>query len=178
MSLLLRRHGYEGAGIKQVAREASASLGSVYHFFPGGKAELAAEAIGLDEREFGEMLRAALAGQRDPGRALVACTRAVAASLVAADWIGACTFTGTTIATSEEAPQVRAAISAAVEHWQAIVAEHLRAGGLSAAAARDLACTTVALLEGATVACQIARDDRPLRIAGRHLARLAATYRQ
>lgn len=149
----------------------------MYHFFPGGKAELAAEAIRLDDREFGDLLRTALSGHRDPGKALAACTRAVAASLRADGWVGSCTFSGTAVETSTGAPQVQQAIAEAVGHWQEIVGETLRAGGLRAAAARDLACTAVALLEGASLASQIACDDRPLRIAGRHLERLAATYR-
>ncbi len=33
---LFRRQGYAGTGMKQIAAEAAAPFGSVYHFFPGG----------------------------------------------------------------------------------------------------------------------------------------------
>jgi hypothetical protein len=72
---------------------------------------------------------------------------------------------------------VHQAIAEAVEHWQAVIAEKLRDGGLRRADARDLARTANATLAGAALASQIARDDQPLRIAGRHLARLIASYR-
>src|SRR5581483_1290035 len=40
-----RRQGYMGTGLKQIAAEADAAFGSLYHFFPGGKEELGAEVI-------------------------------------------------------------------------------------------------------------------------------------
>ena len=42
---LFRRQGYTGTGVKQIVAEASAPFGSLYHFFPGGKEQLGAEAI-------------------------------------------------------------------------------------------------------------------------------------
>ncbi|HEU5448348.1 MAG TPA: TetR/AcrR family transcriptional regulator, partial [Acidimicrobiia bacterium] len=39
---LYGRYGYTGVGLKQVAAESGAPIGSLYHFFPGGKEELAA----------------------------------------------------------------------------------------------------------------------------------------
>lgn len=44
-SRLLQRQGYVGTGIKQIAQEAQATLGSVYHFFPGGREAVAVTAI-------------------------------------------------------------------------------------------------------------------------------------
>ena len=37
---LFRRYGYNGTSLKQVTEAAAAPVGSLYHFFPGGKAEL------------------------------------------------------------------------------------------------------------------------------------------
>src|SRR5215831_12234250 len=40
-----RRRGFNGTSMKQVAEAAQSPTGSLYHFFPGGKDELAAEVI-------------------------------------------------------------------------------------------------------------------------------------
>src|SRR5690348_11136966 len=40
-----RRHGYHGTSLKAVTTAADATIGSLYHFFPGGKDELAAVAL-------------------------------------------------------------------------------------------------------------------------------------
>src|ERR1700704_2934259 len=42
---LFRRQGYAATGVKQIVTEAQAPFGSLYHFFPGGKQGLGAEAI-------------------------------------------------------------------------------------------------------------------------------------
>src|SRR5436190_20967142 len=42
---LFRRQGYNGTGLKQIVAEANAPFGSLYHFFPGGKAELGGQVI-------------------------------------------------------------------------------------------------------------------------------------
>ena len=42
---LLRERGLAGAGIQQVVARSRAPIGSVYHFFPGGKTQLVAEAL-------------------------------------------------------------------------------------------------------------------------------------
>ena len=44
---LFRKQGYNATGVKQIVTAAQAPFGSLYHFFPGGKEELGAEAIRL-----------------------------------------------------------------------------------------------------------------------------------
>ena len=54
---LLQRQGYHGTGLNQILDEAKAPKGSMYFHFPGGKEQLAAEAIA----RAGDYLDAALA---------------------------------------------------------------------------------------------------------------------
>src|SRR3954468_21770428 len=42
---LFRRQGYMGTAVEQIAAQASAPFGSLYHFFPGGKEQLGEEVI-------------------------------------------------------------------------------------------------------------------------------------
>ncbi|WP_217212912.1 TetR/AcrR family transcriptional regulator [Streptomyces sp. AC550_RSS872] len=44
---LLCRQGYRGTGLAQIVEEADAPRGSVYYLFPGGKEEIAVEAVHL-----------------------------------------------------------------------------------------------------------------------------------
>ena len=50
MGELLRRQGYGATTVKQLTEAAGATMGSLYHHFPGGKAELVSECVrtGLD----------------------------------------------------------------------------------------------------------------------------------
>ncbi|MFF4951893.1 TetR/AcrR family transcriptional regulator [Streptomyces chattanoogensis] len=174
---LLQHQGYEGTGIKQIAREARATLGSVYHFFPGGKQELAIAAIQHSDREFADMLRAALAVKEDPAEAVPAVFDALADALRASDWADGCPVTTTALETSGTSPEIQRVCAAAFQSWQAAVHDKLRTSGIPDPDARELAATVVNTLGGAEVSAQVLRDDEPLRIAGRHLARLIAGYR-
>ncbi|MER6299126.1 TetR/AcrR family transcriptional regulator [Kitasatospora sp. NPDC001539] len=176
-SRLLQRQGYEGTGIKQISREAEATLGSVYHFFPGGKQELAAEAIRHGDQEFAVILRAGLGSSEDLAEAVTTCTTLLARELRASDWQDGCPITTTALETVGRAPVIEQAVAEAFAHWRAIVEERLRAAGIGGEDARELAGTVINTLEGAELSAQVARSEDPLHTAGRHLARLLATYR-
>ncbi|MET9297359.1 TetR/AcrR family transcriptional regulator [Streptomyces sp. NPDC003077] len=176
-SRLMQRQGYEGTGIKQISKEAGATLGSVYHFFPGGKQELAAEAIRHGDREFAEMLREAMESADDPAEAVAGCARTLARELHASDWIDGCPIAATALETVGRTPGIQEAVARAFENWQRIVYDKLCAAGFAEEVARDLAYTVISVLEGAELSAQVSRSERPLMAAAEHLARLIASYR-
>ncbi|GAA0490150.1 TetR/AcrR family transcriptional regulator [Streptomyces olivaceiscleroticus] len=173
---LLQRQGYEASGIKQIAREAGATLGSVYHFFPGGKQALATEAIRHSDHEMTELLRTAMASAEDPGDAVVACTRMLGEALRASDWADGCPVTTTALEAVGRAPDLERACAEAHQHWQDVVRDKLRAAGIAAPDADELALTVINTLEGAELSAQLRRSEKPLLVAGHHLERLIRLY--
>ncbi|MFJ8049082.1 TetR/AcrR family transcriptional regulator [Streptomyces luteogriseus] len=176
-SRLMQRQGYEGTGIKQISREAGATLGSVYHFFPGGKQELGAAAVRLGDEEFTELLRETLDAEPEPEKALPALAASLAQGLRDSDWLDGCPVTSTVVGTASGAPGIQQAAAEAFARWRSVVAGSLVAAGFAAPDAADLSHTVIATLEGAELASQVARSEAPLEAAGRHLARLVASYR-
>jgi len=61
---LLRTSGLSGAGINEIVRESGAPKGSVYHHFPDGKTQIAAEALALYASRVLSFLDTALAAGR------------------------------------------------------------------------------------------------------------------
>ena len=66
---MMRRRGLNATSVRELAKHAQAPLGSTYHYFPGGKYQLAAEAVqwadDLTARALTKELRAGpLAGLR------------------------------------------------------------------------------------------------------------------
>ncbi|MER6916853.1 TetR/AcrR family transcriptional regulator [Streptomyces sp. NPDC000594] len=176
-SLLMQRQGYDGTGIKQISQEAGATLGSVYHFFPGGKQELAVAAVHRGDEEFSAILRELLDAEPDPAKAVVAVTLDLAEGLRASDWRDGCPVTATALGTSGRLPDIQRAASTAFARWQEIVETRLRASGMPGDEAAELAVMVICTLEGAELAAQVSRDERPLLIAGRQLARLIGPAR-
>ena len=175
-SRLMQRQGYDGTGIKQIAVEARATLGSVYHFFPGGKQELAVAAIHHGDREFADMLREALDAADDPAEAVAALCRSLAEGLAASDWTDGCPVATTALGTAGRAPDIQTAAAEAFARWRELVEAKLRASGIGARDARELAHTVISTLEGAELAAQVSRSEEPLTAAGRHLGRLLSLY--
>ncbi|WP_067828053.1 TetR/AcrR family transcriptional regulator [Actinomadura kijaniata] len=176
-SRLMQRQGYEATGLKQISREAQATLGSVYHFFPGGKTELAVEAVRHGDREFGDLLRATLERVDDPAEAIILCADELAEGLRDSGWTDGCPITTTALESAGRVPEIQRAAEQAFARWRALVADRLRRSGLPEDVADDLAHTVINALEGAEMSAQVSQSETPLRLAGRHLARLIDSYR-
>lgn len=175
-SRLMQRQGYDGTGIKQISLEAGATLGSVYHFFPGGKQELAVEAIRHGDHEFAAFLTRILNGVRDPAEAIESVAHTLAQDIRRSDWVDGCPVTATALGTATRAPDIQHAAAEAFARWRAIVEAKLREAGLDGPDAHDLAHTVISTLEGAELATQVSRDEIPLRLAGTHLAQLIRAF--
>ncbi|MGV4927135.1 TetR/AcrR family transcriptional regulator (plasmid) [Streptomyces sp. BHT-5-2] len=173
---LLQRQGYVGTGIKQIAQEAQATLGSVYHFFPGGKETVAVAAIEHSSREFAALLKSALDAEPDPAAAVDACAGQLAEELRESGWIEGCPVTAAALETLGTDSPIQQACAAALHDWEQLVRDKLLRSGLPARDAGELATTIIGALEGAEVTAQVTRSEEPLRTVGRQLARLVGTY--
>ncbi|GGR82872.1 putative transcriptional regulator, TetR family protein [Streptomyces aureoverticillatus] len=174
---LIQRQGYVGTSIKQIAKEAQATLGSVYHFFPGGKETVAVAAIEHGAKEFGSLLTDALHREDDPAAAIEACAADLAVGLRESGWTDGCPITAAALETLGTDSEIQRACAEALRAWEDIVAKKLRASGYTAEDAAEVATTVISTLEGAEVTAQVSRSEEPLRAAGRQLARLLRTYR-
>ena len=175
-SRLLQRQGYVGTGIKQIAQEAQATLGSVYHFFPGGKEAVAVAAIKHSTEEFATLLRKALDSDDDPAEAVMACARQLADELRESGWIDGCPVTAAALETLGTDSEIQQACADALCGWEQLVRDKLLGSGFPSQNARELATTVVSALEGAEVTAQVTRSEEPLQAAGRQLARLVRSY--
>jgi len=175
-SRLLQRQGYVGTGIKQIAQEAQATLGSVYHFFPGGKEAVAVAAIKHSTEEFATLLRKALDSEEDPAEAVMACARQLADELRESGWIDGCPVTAAALETLGTDSEIQQACADALRGWEQLVRDKLLRCGFPSQSARELATTIIAALEGAEVTAQVNRSEEPLQVAGQQLARLVRSY--
>lgn len=167
---LLRRQGYSSTGLKQIVAESGAPLGSLYHFFPGGKQDLALQAITRTAERYEQLLDRVFAEKPDVGRATIAWFDWAAKSLEESDFANGCPI-GTVaceIASTNEA--LRQASLAVFDSWRSRVAAQLVGAGVKKGRATRLATFAVASLEGAIILARIERSAQPLRDTGRIVA--------
>src|SRR5579864_5765864 len=87
---LFRVQGYAGTGLKQLTAVAGAPWGSLYHFFPGGKAELAVAAAAYAGEVYAEGWRRAFAANGDPAQAVWRIFEGEARVLEGSDYRNGC----------------------------------------------------------------------------------------
>jgi AcrR family transcriptional regulator len=163
---LFRRQGYNGTGVKQIVAAANAPFGSIYHFFPGGKEQLGAEAI----RSSGQLyiqLFAVIAMQAPDALSAVADFFAGAAeTLEETDYADACPIATVALETASTSEPIREATAEVFDSWISGATEYFATAGVRRETARELGFTILSLLEGAFIFCRAMRTVEPLQIAG------------
>ncbi|MBF6346335.1 TetR/AcrR family transcriptional regulator [Nocardia cyriacigeorgica] len=167
---LLQRQGYESTSVKRIITEAGATYGSLYHFFPDGKEQLAAEALRFGAEDFADLLRRGLSTSDDPSEAIANCALLLADTLRESDWTDGCPVAATALEIIGRSPLIQQTADEALKQWREPIAAKLRDGGMSENAAAALACTVLSTLEGAELLSRVSGDDEPLQIAATHLA--------
>lgn len=158
---MLRRRGLNATSVRELAKHSGAPLGSTYHYFPGGKSQLAAEAVrfadALAARRLAEELPAGpVAGLR----AFVEMWRKI---VVDSDFRAGCPVLAVSVEDQSDADdEPRRAAAAAFNHWTELLADSLRAHGAPPAAADRTATLIVAAIEGTVAMCRAERSTRPL----------------
>jgi AcrR family transcriptional regulator len=165
-AMLMRRNGYTGTGLKQIAGESGAPFGSLYHFFPGGKEELTAAAL----RSAGEAYQQLVEGVIDAASDLVAGVQdafaGAAALLEATDYADACPIETVALEVASTNDRLRLVTAEVFESWITGAITRGEAVGLAPQHARRLAIGFIAALEGAFVLARAAKDTEPLLAAG------------
>jgi AcrR family transcriptional regulator len=168
---LLRRQGYTGTGIKQIVAEADATLGSLYHYFPGGKAHLGAETIRLAGDIYAELIPAIFDIAPDAPTGVRWFFAGAAAHLIESNYADACPIATVALEISSTNELMRIACADVFERWIGDGAARHSDAGVSAETARELAITMFAALEGAFVLARAQRSIEALEVAGEFVAR-------
>jgi len=155
---LFRRQGYNGTGLKQVVAEADAPFGSLYHHFPGGKAELGDEVVRKAGAFFQALVVAVYDEERSPEAAVRAVFTGAGETLEATDYDDACPIATVALEVASTDDRLRRATADVFEQWTTALTERL--------GDRDRALAVIAALEGAFVLCRASRSTEPMRAAG------------
>jgi AcrR family transcriptional regulator len=169
---LFARQGLAATGIKQILEAADARFSSLYHHFPGGKDELAAEAIETAGLLFQRHVEDVWDQADDLVAAMDAVFRGAADALVASDYADACPIGTIAMEVASTNEPLREATAVVYGHWTASAQARLEAGGVSTGEADGLALTVVTLLEGAFVVCRATRSTDAMVTAGEMAAQL------
>lgn len=167
---LLAAQGYAATGVQQIVAAARAPLGSLYHHFPGGKVDLAAEAIRTSGAAYFGLVPLVF----DPAPDLVTGVRiffaAAAEHLTGSGYVDACPIATVALEVASTNEPLRQATADVFDGWLAYGTGYFAGRGLSATLARALSVALVTALEGAFVLDQATRRTEALAMAGELVA--------
>lgn len=158
----LQRHGVAGMSFTDVLRDSGAARGAIYHHFPGGKAQLVAEAAERNGADVRANLAALPAG--DPVTVVTAFLEAVRPVLAASMTGGGCAIAAITVGAGGRdfgEVDLRRIAADIFASWSQALTGLLESAGLPRAEAADLATTLITLLEGAHIMCRAAGNLVP-----------------
>ena len=171
---LFQRQGFHATGLKQILEESGAPRGSLYFHFPGGKEQLAVEAL----RESGERttraVEAILESESDPAVGLRKFFLAMAGVLRASEFRDGCPIATVTLEVGATSAPIRAACAASYAEWQQLIEERLLRAGLAAERAGALAVLSLAAVEGGLILSRARLDTEPLETVAEQLTRIVA----
>ena len=157
---LFRERGVAGTALSDVISHSQAPRGSIYHYFPHGKPQLAAEATALAGKLMTKLITKSMttAGPEASIRAIIDNSRQ---QLLATDFASGCPVAAGALEGSGP-PSAREAAGAAFTSWESALAIAYTDHGIPAPRAETLASLVVCAIEGAIILAKAQRSTRAL----------------
>lgn len=168
---LMRVKGFGAVGMKDVVAASGAPIGSIYHHFPGGKTQIAREALVAAGAAYGLLIPTLVAPYDDLGEAVDAVFAQAATDMAETGYANMCPVGSVAAEVADTVEELRAATAGIFTDWVDGGTAYFASRGLSEEAAREVTVVIVTALEGAFVVARTLRNTEPLTTVGRALAR-------
>jgi TetR/AcrR family transcriptional regulator, lmrAB and yxaGH operons repressor len=167
---LIASRGVSATSFSDVVADSGAPRGSIYHHFPGGKEQLATEAVKWTSDRVVAYLRAGT--EVTPVEVLqrfIALWRQV---VLTSGGTSGCVVAGVALDTGADEGALMNVARETFRAWIEVLADQLENTGLPAARARAISIATLAGMEGALILCRAEGSVTPLDDVAQELLRL------
>lgn len=175
---LWRRQGYNATGMSEISRMSGATTGSIYHFFPGGKAELARAVIAETGAAYGDLFELILSDFDDLADGVDGFFVAAAEALEADDFIDLCPIGTVAREVASTDASLREATNLVFGDWARRFSDRLVAEGIEVTEAEAVSAALIGLVEGGFVLARVRRDASLLHSFGAQARRLVEACRR
>jgi TetR/AcrR family transcriptional regulator, lmrAB and yxaGH operons repressor len=158
---LFRQRGYHATTFSDVVRDSGAPRGSTYFHFPGGKQELAREAIARAGDEIEKMVEEAAGHADDPASLVRALGQIFAGRFERSGYQSGCAIATMVLELAPRDEEFSAGFDTVFARWRAALVTRFEPLGLAPDRAPVLAELTISALEGALVLSRAARSIEP-----------------
>lgn len=166
---IMRRKGYGAIGMKDIVVASGAPIGSLYHHFPGGKVQIAREALINAGVAYGMLIPTLMDPYADLGEAIEGVFVQAAEDMAATGFANMCPVGSVAAEVADTVEELRTTSAEVFRGWLDGGAAYFVARGVPETTARELIVALIGALEGAFVMARTLRDTEPLVTAGRVL---------
>jgi TetR/AcrR family transcriptional regulator, lmrAB and yxaGH operons repressor len=159
---LLERQGYHATGLNQIVKESASPKGSLYHYFPDGKEEIAASAIDVMSTQLAERLRTEMASIEDPAEAVRTTTLRIADHIQQSACQRGAQTAAVVLETAHTSDRLREACVLSYEARREVFEDKLLQGGFEAERANQLSVLIISAIEGAIILTRTYQSIEPL----------------
>ncbi|MDQ3468865.1 MAG: TetR/AcrR family transcriptional regulator [Actinomycetota bacterium] len=163
---LFMQRGYAASGLKQISGASTAPIGSLYHFFPGGKAELAAATLTRSGQAYQELVETVIDAAPDLVTGVRDCFLGAAETLRASGYADACPIATVALEVASSDEALRGVTERVFASWLRSITHRLVSGGVPESRAPELATVFLAALEGGFLLSRVARDATAMETIG------------
>lgn len=178
---LMRRKGYAAVGMKDVVVASGAPIGSLYHHFPGGKAQIAGEALVNAGAAYGLLIPTLVDAHHDLGEAIEAVLAQAAEDMAHTGFANMCPVASVAAEVADTVEHLRETSAAIFAGWLDGGTAYFESRGVPHDTARDVTVALISGLEGAFVLARTMRSAEPLlavsRVLGPQYRGIALTAR-
>ncbi len=169
---LLELQGYYATGLNQIIKESGSPKGSLYYYFPGGKEELAVEAVGQAGNSVLQRIHDNFASIDDPAESIYRFMLNVALNVELSGFRAGGPITTIAMETASSSVRLRQECDRIYNAWQSEFADKLIKGGFAELRARRLAALIIGSMEGSIILCRTSQSRKPLEDAAEEIALL------
>ncbi|GGJ19806.1 TetR/AcrR family transcriptional regulator [Deinococcus roseus] len=163
-ALLLQKQGYAATGLDQILQTSSAPKGSLYHYFPEGKEQLAADALQQVGAQYSQLFQHALSehGLMYGFKFILGYFENM---LVTSNYTQGCPIASVATTLQPEQTALQEACNQVFDSWLQGISQALKAHNFP----EHLAPLILSSLEGALMLCRVQKSTFPLRTTGEAL---------
>ena len=167
---LMRFKGYAAVGMKDIVAASGAPVGSLYHHFPGGKQQIAREALINAGVAYGLLIPTLIDTHTDLAHAIEAVFAQAGEDMAATGYANMCPVASVAAEVADVDDELRQTAAAVFTDWLDGGTAYFVARGVDPETSRQVIIALVSALEGAFILARTLRSAEPLIAAGRALA--------
>ncbi len=173
---LLEAQGYHATGLSQIIAASGTPKGSLYYYFPGGKEELAAEAIERTGQLLAGRIRNGLSIHERASEAVCSFVQRIASAVETSGFRAGGPLTTVAMETVNTSERLNHVCREAYQQLQQTVEEKLLACDYGTERAKHLAIFIISSIEGGIILSRTEHSGAPLRHVAEELGFLLEVY--